>query len=234
MVPGATVDPPRTAGARRRWRRRIRARWRAALFDFLFGQCDRHAQNVLTVEGDRAIDNDQALGRGESGGELVPHPGEREVHRRASATSRQRDAPPIKDANPQVVLIPVPRRRARRDRPRVSEGARGGTAWLDENADDEQQRRRWFLRRDAEHVRARARSLRRRGLKTRGGARNTMREKWTEEKTKTHRVFAWPEPCCALTEMRERDTLVGHVRDADELPGGDGGVRCKGARDAAR
>ena len=68
MVSGATVDPPahlrlvRDALAAADSRKIVRA----ALFDFLFGQCDRHAQNVFwTVEGDFAfIDNDQALGRG--------------------------------------------------------------------------------------------------------------------------------------------------------------------------
>ena len=48
-------------------------------------------------------------------------------------------------------------------------------------------------------------------------------------------MFAWPEPCCALTEMRERDTLVGYTCETQtSFPACDGGyAACQGARDAA-
>ena len=143
-VSGATVDPPahlrlvRDALAAADSRKIVRA----ALFDFLFGQCDRHAQNVFwTVEGDFAfIDNDQALGRGwkacVANSFLIPG-SEKFTIARFGNTHVVGDAPPIKDANPQVVLDY-----------RCHAGERGEighafpkafaecTAWLDENADD--------------------------------------------------------------------------------------------------
>ena len=102
-VSGATVDPPahlrlvRDALAAADSRKIVRA----ALFDFLFGQCDRHAQNVFwTVEGDFAfIDNDQALGRGwkacVANSFLIPG-SEKFTIARFGNTHVNGDAPPIK------------------------------------------------------------------------------------------------------------------------------------------
>ena len=193
---------------------------RAALFDFLFGQCDRHAQNVFwTVEGDFAfIDNDQALGRGwkacVANSFLIPG-SEKFTIARFGNTHVNGDAPPIKDANPQVVLDY-----------RCHAGERGEighafpkafaecTAWLDENADDVHKVREAFgfpSAADAEFIVNRARSCGDAGSKTRCGARNTTRRAAGRRKRQdTHRVFAMArEPCCALTEMRERTRWWG-------------------------
>ena len=247
MVSGATVDPPahlrlvRDALAAADSRKIVRA----ALFDFLFGQCDRHAQNVFwTVEGDFAfIDNDQALGRGwkacVANSFLIPG-SEKFTVARFGNNHVNGDAPPIKDANPQVVLDY-----------RCHAGERGEighafpkafaecTAWLDENADDVNKVREAFgfpSAADAEYVARRARSLRRRGFENalRRAQYDARKADGGKDKD-THRVFAWPEPCCALTEMRERDTLVGYTCETQtSFPACDGGyAACQGARDAA-
>ena len=248
-VSGATVDPPahlrlvRDALAAADSRKIVRA----ALFDFLFGQCDRHAQNVFwTVEGDFAfIDNDQALGRGwkacVANSFLIPG-SEKFTIARFGNTHVNGDAPPIKDANPQVVLDY-----------RCHAGERGEighafpkafaecTAWLDENADDVNKVREAFgfpSAADAEFIANRARSLRRRGFenalrRAQYDARKAFLDGGKDKDT--HRVFAWPEPCCALTEMRERDTLVGYTCETQtSFPACDGGyAACQGAREAA-
>ena len=245
VVAGATVDPPahlrlvRDALAAADSRKIVRA----ALFDFLFGQCDRHAQNAFwTVEGDFAfIDNDQALGRGwkacVANSFLIPG-SEKFTIARFGNTHVNGDAPPIKDANPQVVLDY-----------RCHAGERGEighafpkafaecAAWLDENADDVSKVREAFgfpSDADAEFVAKRARSLRRRGFE--GALRRAQYDAQKADGGKgSHRVFAWPEPCCALTETWERDTLVGYTCETQtSSPACDGGyAACQGAREAA-
>ena len=244
-VSGATVDPPahrrlvHDALAAADSRKIVRA----ALFDFLFGQCDRHAQNAFwTVEGDFAfIDNDQALGRGwkacVANSFLIPGSEKFTIARFGNAHVNG-DAPPIKDANPQVVLDY-----------RCHAGERGEighafpkafaecAAWLDENADDVSEVREAFgfpSDADAEFVAKRARSLRRRGFE--GALRRAQYDARKADGGKgAHRVFAWPEPCCALTEARQRDTLVGYTcATQTSFPACDGGyAACQGARDAA-
>lgn len=245
VVAGATVDPPahrrlvHDALAAADSRKIVRA----ALFDFLFGQCDRHAQNAFwTVEGDFAfIDNDQALGRGwkacVANSFLIPG-SEKFTIARFGNVHVNGDAPPIKDANPQVVLDY-----------RCHAGERGEighafpkafaecAAWLDENADDVSKVREAFgfpSDADAEFVAKRARSLRRRGFE--GALRRAQYDAQKADGGKgSHRVFAWPEPCCALTETWERDTLVGYTCETQtSSPACDGGyAACRGALDAA-
>ena len=245
VVAGATVDPPahrrlvHDALAAADSRKIVRA----ALFDFLFGQCDRHAQNAFwTVEGDFAfIDNDQALGRGwkacVANSFLIPGSEKFTIARFGNAHVNG-DAPPIKDANPQVVLDY-----------RCHAGERGEighafpkafaecAAWLDENADDVSKVREAFgfpSDADAEFVAKRARSLRRRGFE--GALRRAQYDAQKADGGKgSHRVFAWPEPCCALTETWERDTLVGYTCETQtSSPACDGGyAACRGALDAA-
>ena len=245
VVAGATVDPPahrrlvHDALAAADSRKIVRA----ALFDFLFGQCDRHAQNAFwTVEGDFAfIDNDQALGRGwkacVANSFLIPG-SEKFTIARFGNVHVNGDAPPIKDANPQVVLDY-----------RCHAGERGEighafpkafaecAAWLDENADDVSMVREAFgfpSDADAEFVAKRARSLRRRGFE--GALRRAQYDARKADGGKgSHRVFAWPEPCCALTETWERDTLVGYTCETQtSSPACDGGyAACRGALDAA-
>ena len=245
VVSGATVNPPahrrlvHDALAAADSRKIVRA----ALFDFLFGQCDRHAQNAFwTVEGDFAfIDNDQALGRGwkacVANSFLIPG-SEKFTIARFGNTHVNGDAPPIKDANPQVVLDY-----------RCHAGERGEighafpkafaecAAWLDENADDVSKVREAFgfpSDADAEFVAKRARSLRRRGFE--GALRRAQYDAQKADGGKgSHRVFAWPEPCCALTETWERDTLVGYTCETQtSSPACDGGyAACRGALDAA-
>ena len=245
VVSGATVNPPahrrlvHDALAAADSRKIVRA----ALFDFLFGQCDRHAQNVFwTVEGDFAfIDNDQALGRGwkacVANSFLIPG-SEKFTIARFGNVHVNGDAPPIKDANPQVVLDY-----------RCHAGERGEighafpkafaecAAWLDENADDVSKVREAFgfpSDADAEFVAKRARSLRRRGFE--GALRRAQYDAQKADGGKgSHRVFAWPEPCCALTETWERDTLVGYTCETQtSSPACDGGyAACRGALDAA-
>ena len=245
VVAGATVDPPahrrlvHDALAAADSRKIVRA----ALFDFLFGQCDRHAQNAFwTVEGDFAfIDNDQALGRGwkacVANSFLIPG-SEKFTIARFGNVHVNGDAPPIKDANPQVVLDY-----------RCHAGERGEighafpkafaecAAWLDENADDVSKVREAFgfpSDADAEFVAKRARSLRRRGFE--GALRRAQYDARKADGGKgSHRVFAWPEPCCALTETWERDTLVGYTCETQtSSPACDGGyAACRGALDAA-
>lgn len=244
-VSGATVDPPahrrlvHDALAAADSRKIVRA----ALFDFLFGQCDRHAQNAFwTVEGDFAfIDNDQALGRGwkacVANSFLIPGSEKFTIARFGNAHVNG-DAPPIKDANPQVVLDY-----------RCHAGERGEighafpkafaecAAWLDENADDVSKVREAFgfpSDADAEFVAKRARSLRRRGFE--GALRRAQYDARKADGGKgSHRVFAWPEPCCALTETWEGDTLVGYTCETQtSSPACDGGyAACRGALDAA-
>ena len=245
VVSGATVNPPahrrlvHDALAAADSRKIVRA----ALFDFLFGQCDRHAQNAFwTVEGDFAfIDNDQALGRGwkacVANSFLIPGSEKFTIARFGNAHVNG-DAPPIKDANPQVVLDY-----------RCHAGERGEighafpkafaecAAWLDENADDVSKVREAFgfpSDADAEFVAKRARSLRRRGFE--GALRRAQYDAQKADGGKgSHRVFAWPEPCCALTETWERDTLVGYTCETQtSSPACDGGyAACRGALDAA-
>jgi hypothetical protein len=245
VVSGATVNPPahrrlvHDALAAADSRKIVRA----ALFDFLFGQCDRHAQNAFwTVEGDFAfIDNDQALGRGwkacVANSFLIPG-SEKFTIARFGNVHVNGDAPPIKDANPQVVLDY-----------RCHAGERGEighafpkafaecAAWLDENADDVSKVREAFgfpSDADAEFVAKRARSLRRRGFE--GALRRAQYDAQKADGGKgSHRVFAWPEPCCALTETWERDTLVGYTCETQtSSPACDGGyAACRGALDAA-
>ena len=245
VVAGATVNPPahrrlvHDALAAADSRKIVRA----ALFDFLFGQCDRHAQNAFwTVEGDFAfIDNDQALGRGwkacVANSFLIPGSEKFTIARFGNAHVNG-DAPPIKDANPQVVLDY-----------RCHAGERGEighafpkafaecAAWLDENADDVSKVREAFgfpSDADAEFVAKRARSLRRRGFE--GALRRAQYDAQKADGGKgSHRVFAWPEPCCALTETWERDTLVGYTCETQtSSPACDGGyAACRGALDAA-
>jgi hypothetical protein len=245
VVAGATVDPPahrrlvHDALAAADSRKIVRA----ALFDFLFGQCDRHAQNAFwTVEGDFTfIDNDQALGRGwkacVANSFLIPG-SEKFTIARFGNVHVNGDAPPIKDANPQVVLDY-----------RCHAGERGEighafpkafaecAAWLDENADDVSKVREAFgfpSDADAEFVAKRARSLRRRGFE--GALRRAQYDAQKADGGKgSHRVFAWPEPCCALTETWERDTLVGYTCETQtSSPACDGGyAACRGALDAA-
>ena len=249
VVSGATVNPPahrrlvHDALAAADSRKIVRA----ALFDFLFGQCDRHAQNAFwTVEGDFAfIDNDQALGRGwkacVANSFLIPGSEKFTIARFGNAHVNG-DAPPIVDANPQVALDY-----------RCHAGERGEighafpkafaecAAWLDENADDVSEVREAFgfpSDADAEFVAKRARSLRRRGFE--GALRRAQYDASREnasgaaKKKQTHRVFGWPEPCCALVETRERDTVVGYECAKQTTPSCDGGYdACQGARDAA-
>ena len=245
VVSGATVNPPahrrlvHDALAAADSRKIVRA----ALFDFLFGQCDRHAQNAFwTVEGDFAfIDNDQALGRGwkacVANSFLIPGSEKFTIARFGNAHVNG-DAPPIVDANPQVALDY-----------RCHAGERGEighafpkafaecAAWLDENADDVSMVREAFgfpSDADAEFVAKRARSLRRRGFE--GALRRAQYDARKADGGKgSHRVFAWPEPCCALTETWERDTLVGYTCETQtSSPACDGGyAACRGALDAA-
>ena len=245
VVSGATVNPPahrrlvHDALAAADSRKIVRA----ALFDFLFGQCDRHAQNAFwTVEGDFAfIDNDQALGRGwkacVANSFLIPGSEKFTIARFGNAHVNG-DAPPIVDANPQVALDY-----------RCHAGERGEighafpkafaecAAWLDENADDVSMVREAFgfpSDADAEFVAKRARSLRRRGFE--GALRRAQYDARKADGGKgSHRVFAWPEPCCALTETGERDTLVGYTCETQtSSPACDGGyAACRGALDAA-
>ena len=91
---------------------------------------------------------------------------------------------------------------------------------------------------NAELVGERARSRGKRGFE---GARRRAQYDASREnasgaakKKQTHRVFGWPEPCCALVETRERDTVVGYECAKQTTPACDGGYdACQGARDAA-
>mgnify|MGYP003311979380 CR=1 FL=1 len=85
---------------------------------------------------------------------------------------------------------------------------------------------------DAEFVVQRARSLRKRGFE--GALRRAQYDASRSGGDASHRVFGWPEPCCALTETREREKLVGYTCANQTTPACDGGyAACQGARDAA-
>ena len=213
---------------------------RSALYDFLFGQCDRHAQNAfVTVEGDFVfIDNDQSLGRGWKGcvanSFLIPG-SEKFTVARFGNMHVNGDAPPSDLANPQVVLD---------YRCHAGESGEIGfgfpanfsscVEWLAENAEVAQVEEEFGFpsSADAEFIMQRARSLRKRGFE--GALRRAQYDASRLGGDANHRVFGWPEPCCALTEMREKDTLVGYACAKQTTLACDGGyAECQGKRDAA-
>ena len=213
---------------------------RSALFDFLFGQCDRHAQNALvTAEGDFAfIDNDQSLGRGWKGcvanSFLIPG-SEKFTIARFGNRHVNGDAAPDALANPQVVLD---YRCHAGERGEIGFGFPAKFAacaeWLAEDADVAQVVEEFGFpsSADAEFVVQRARSLRKRGFE--GALRRAQYDASRSGGDASHRVFGWPEPCCALTETREREKLVGYTCANQTTPACDGGyAACQGARDAA-
>lgn len=218
---------------------------RAALFDFLFGQCDRHAQNAfVTVEGDFLfIDNDQSLGRGwrrcVANSFLIPG-SEKFTIARFGNTHVNGDEPPNKLANNQVTLD----YRCHAENGEIGYNFPAKFAacveWLAESSTVAQVEEEigFPTRADAEFVVERARSLRKRGFE--GALRRAQYDASREnasgaaKKKQTHRVFGWPEPCCALVETRERDTVVGYECAKQTTPACDGGYdACQGARDAA-
>lgn len=244
LVSGTTTAPPASARLVRDALAAVDGGkiLRAALFDFLFGQCDRHAQNAfVTVEGEFLfIDNDQSLGRGwkrcVANSFLIPG-SEKFTIARFGNLHVNGDEPPNALANPQVTLDYRCHAESGEIGFRFPAKFAACVEWLAEEAEVAQVEEEigFPTRADAEFVVERARSLRKRGFEgaLRRAQYDASRDNGGAAK-ESHRVFGWPEPCCALVETRERDTLVGYKCAKQTTPACDGGYdACQGARDAA-
>ena len=193
---------------------------RAALLDFLTGQCDRHAQNVfITEDGDfKFIDNDQALGVGwrkcVANSVFVPGSDKFSIARWGNPHVNGNGAPNV-DMNLQVLLD---------YRCHVPDGTIGGNFphkfrqcvdWLSTaNVSGTQQRFGFPTEEGAEFVIQRAVSLTQRGFEKALQKAQLESKKSTDDvntSDKAHRVFLWPEPCCELSETRKEDKLTGYA-----------------------
>jgi hypothetical protein len=188
---------------------------RAALFDVLMGQCDRHGQNMfITIDGDiTLIDSDQAFGRGwrRCVVDSVMIPGsEKYTIARYGNNHVFGNSPPTRDVNVQTLLD---------YRCHVPNGEIGGMypfkfktciKWLSNATVPSIVERFGFTADDdAKFVRERAASLLNLGFEqTVLNAQRTLREDGTQ--TGKAKTFDWPEPCCSLDELHE-GRLVGYT-----------------------
>lgn len=193
---------------------------KAALFDFISGQCDRHAQNVLiTPSGDfKMIDNDQSFGAGwrqcAANSFFIPGSDKFAIARFGNLHVNG-DEPPSQDMNLQVLLdyrCHAPGREI------------GGTFpakfarcidWLAAaNVTSAQKKFGFPTDESAAFVIDRAVSLTHRGFEKalRKAQLASKNEARTNPQNIGHRVFAWPEPCCDLVETRgDGDKVVGYT-----------------------
>lgn len=188
---------------------------KAALFDVLMGQCDRHGQNMfITINGDiTLIDSDQAFGRGwrRCAVDSVMIPGsEKYTIARYGNSHVFGNSPPTRDVNVQTLFD---------YRCHVPNGEIGGMypskfktciKWLSNATVPSIVERFGFTADDdAKFVRERAVSLLNLGFEqTVLNAQRTLQEDGTQ--TGKAKTFDWPEPCCSLDELRE-GRLVGYT-----------------------
>ena len=189
---------------------------RAALFDVLTGQCDRHGQNIFidTTADITLIDSDQAFGQGwrRCAVDSVLIPGSEKYTIAFFGNAHVHgNSPPQKSVNPQVLLD---------YRCHAPDGKIGTSyphkftkciKWLsDAKIAAVRERYGFESDSDAEFLVKRASSLLYRGFeRTVLEAQEALRqENTTNRKAST---YAWPEPCCDLDERREGLELIGYT-----------------------
>ena len=191
---------------------------RAVLFDVLFGQCDRHGQNIfVTDEGDMTfIDNDQAFGRGwrRCAVDSIMIPGsEKFTIVRYGNSHLNGKQSPQKNMNIQTLLdyrCHAPNGEIGTYYPhKFTECAK----WLSDNTPAAISNRFGFAKtEEAEFVKKRARMLLDLGFEdaVKKAQRDLVNDDAPGPKA---RIFKWPEPCCSLEEWWEPGVtdLVGYT-----------------------
>ena len=189
---------------------------RAALFDVLTGQCDRHGQNIFidTTADITLIDSDQAFGQGwrKCVVDSILIPGAEKYTIAYFGNAHVHGvSPPAKGVNPQVLLD---------YRCHAPDGKIGKVyphkftrciKWLSEAKTTAVRERYGFdSDSDAEFLVKRASNLLNNGFeRTVLEAQKALRQENTTNRKAT--TYEWPEPCCVLDELREGPELIGYT-----------------------